>query len=239
MVDSEEPRLDVSDEGSPIVGKVEGVEVYRETPAPNYITMRQAYRSQQQQERKEAESRRRERLRFSSDDGRIALRLSEWPTDGVPSVGRLVPEYLTRKDLIARGWTEALIRDHLGHPDGIRKLDGRRVKHYFSRNRVEEAELDGLVAVSLRSREPRRPEEPSQLALTDHQLRTRGWTDGLIRRFLSQPDATRPGRQQGCTESLYLASRIEEVERSQDFLERWNRIRRPRDEGVPVLLRRP
>jgi hypothetical protein len=52
-------------------------------------------------------------------------------------------------------------------------------------------------------------------------LKARGWTNGLINRFLGEPDATRrsPFYRRGSPIKLYEASRVQEVETSPQFAE--------------------
>jgi hypothetical protein len=52
-------------------------------------------------------------------------------------------------------------------------------------------------------------------------LKARGWTDGLIKRFLGEPDATRrnPFYRRGSPMKLYEVSRVEEVETLPEFAE--------------------
>jgi hypothetical protein len=53
-------------------------------------------------------------------------------------------------------------------------------------------------------------------------LKDRGWTQGLIKRFLGEPDATRPNRYRNRRRSpvkLYKVSRVEEAEASPEFAE--------------------
>ena len=51
-------------------------------------------------------------------------------------------------------------------------------------------------------------------------LKSRGWTDGLINRFLLEPDETavNPHYKSGPPRKLYLLKRVEKVERSKKFI---------------------
>src|SRR5262249_19448439 len=62
------------------------------------------------------------------------------------------------------------------------------------------------------------------LALKGHQLRNRGWTDGLIRRFLGDPDATQPRQWWDSLEPLYAAERVQRVEATAAFKEALTRL---------------
>ena len=55
--------------------------------------------------------------------------------------------------------------------------------------------------------------------LSKPKLKERGWTDGMVRKFLGEPDATRPNPHYKCAApmGLYDVKRVEKVERSAKF----------------------
>ena len=60
-------------------------------------------------------------------------------------IGDRLDEYYTIEDLKVRGWTESIIRDHLGKPDKEhpdKKSSLRRPIGFYARERVHEAEQD-------------------------------------------------------------------------------------------------
>lgn len=57
--------------------------------------------------------------------------------------------------------------------------------------------------------------------VTKQMLKDRGWTETLIRRFLSYPDKEEPNpvNKRGATMKLYLISRVRNIENSPEFEE--------------------
>jgi hypothetical protein len=125
------------------------------------------------------------------------FRTSEWPTDPAQVAGEPIIEYLTRPELIARGWPERRIWELFGGPDGTRYLSGYHVRYYYRLDRVLAAEQTEEVRSVIAEVRRKRSEavlasNPERLPLTlkGYQLRNRGWSDGLVRRFLGAPDST-------------------------------------------------
>jgi hypothetical protein len=67
--------------------------------------------------------------------------------------------------------------------------------------------------------------DETPLALKACLLRNQGWTNALIRRFLGAPDTT-------SLEPLFAAERVEQVEASEPFQERWVRLKERRARAV-------
>ena len=61
--------------------------------------------------------------------------------------------------------------------------------------------------------------ETKPIYLTKPKLKERGWTDGMIRKFLDEPDTTRPNPYYKCAApmALYELKRVEKAERSAKF----------------------
>src|SRR5262249_28301209 len=122
----------------------------------------------------------------------VAFRTSEWPTDPEQVAGQPLVEYLTRRDLVARGWPRRSIWWLLGgEPDGTRRVGGALIRYDYRLDRVLAAELTQRGQSALAGRRGKRDgaqaalySEWPPLALKGYQLRNRGWTDGLIRKFL-------------------------------------------------------
>lgn len=142
-----------------------------------------------------------------------ALRTSEWPTDPVQAASQPLIEYATREELIACGWPKRLIRAVLGKPEGTRHLASNLVRFYYRLDRVVAAEQTERVQSGLGGVVPAR----LPLAMRDYQLRNRGWSKGMVRRFLGASDATQPRPVLNSLEPLYAVERVREAESSLAF----------------------
>lgn len=158
----------------------------------------------------------------------MKFRTCVWPCNPPPRHGVPVVEYLTRADLLARGWSEHLIRAVLGAPCGTRSN-----LNYYRLDRVTEAEKGervraGFARAARRAaaagREAPRPPDPAApddrplLAVTMSQVLSRGWTDDMVLRLMPQPDVLEHAGS-GLLEPQYLAARVQAVETSPAFRE--------------------
>lgn len=145
------------------------------------------------------------------------FRTSEWPTDPAPVAGEPIVEYFTCSDLYARRWLDGLITSLL-KPDGKRYF-GAGVRVYYLVEQTEGVHLALAPVLELTGKTilPANIDK-IPLALKCYQMRNRGWTDAMMRRFLGAPDATEP-------ESLYSAERVQQVEASEAFQEWWVRLK--------------
>lgn len=160
------------------------------------------------------------------------FRVAKWPKRPAPVFGKGVVEYLTRKDLVARGWSRKLIDQYLVEPDGTRSIARRRwygpqwgwdierrTCRFYLRDRVLRLELLNEVRaeLALGSDCQRASADCRRLALTRPQLRKRGWAPDFVTKFLPVADAYYTPRWSEEDEPLFDASRVEEVEASQTF----------------------
>ena len=154
-------------------------------------------------------------------------RMADFPTSTPFKIGAPIVVYLDRSELIERGWSPKLINKHL-RPDATRYMGwiGWNAKQFFLASRVIKVEKSRAVADAIERLRQRRqqeiPRELKPLALYEKQLIERGWTKGLIRKFLPSADeitTTLRGVVQ-----LFAASRIERIEKSEPFREAISRL---------------
>lgn len=110
-----------------------------------------------------------------------------------------VKAYLTKGDLGRCGWPDDAIAS-LGAPDTT-----QRTREYFSRERAHEALQQPAVLESLRQ----------HTLVSVPTMKARGWSEGLISRFLGAPDVLvdNPHYKTAHAMRLYRVGRIEEAER--------------------------
>jgi hypothetical protein len=173
----------------------------------------------------------------------MPFRVSEWPTKPAQMAGEPVVEYLTRAQVLARGWAESTIIALLGEPDGTRPM-GRGFRRYYRLDRVlqaEQAEEFRARSAELRRRRAARglaplvPPAPvaehPPLALQRSQLYERGWSEAWIQRFLAPADDYMPTPHRWMGGCLFAVDRVELVEASPRFQEEVAESRRRRAEA--------
>lgn len=86
---------------------------------------------------------------------------------------------------------------------------------------------------------PKSDKTSTEETLTKSQLKERGWTDGMIKHFLSEPDSTKRNLHNSKAPILlYNQSRVEQVEASVEFQERQERANKWRQVAEKVSERK-
>jgi len=172
-------------------------------------------------------------------------RTAAMPAEPEPVAGEPVVEYLTVRDLKARGWSADGIRECLGPPDGTREVSGSvydfnrgwfdsymRTRDFYRLDRVLAAEQAGDVRSGLAPGWPRPSPDPRPLALTLPQLRRRGWSTGLLAEFMPAPDGHHVSWFSGRRVPHYAVARVEQAESKPGFMALWALVERRRVAGA-------
>ena len=174
----------------------------------------------------------------------MAFRISEWPTQPAQVAGEPVVEYLTRVQLLARGWTKQLIGSLLAEPDGTR-VRGRGFRRYYRLERVLQAEQTEEFRTEFAKTQRQRDEqglgdtassasiiEPLPLAFKASQLRERGWTEELIRQFLTPADDYMPTPYWWMGFRVFAVARVERIETAPEFHNAAAELKRKQEEKL-------